>query len=353
MTEDPALKAAVIGCGAIAYEHLPFLAQSPLCRLVAVCDRSEALALAAAERFGAEASFVDAQTMLATAKPDVVHVLTPPHTHVALVMAALAAGAHVICEKPLAGTEEETVALLQAARRAKRVLQESRNLLYNDPVLKIRDLVSGGQLGQVVECDILLSLNFLEGPFGDTNLSGPAVRLPGGAIHDFLPHLAYLFQVLTGESEVSSVCGKLENRSGNSRAKFDFLDALVEAGKVRGRLKIATDTAPAAFRIALRGTAATVETELYNPYFFWEGAPNTGKRAPVGRMTAGVRMIGNGLSGLRDKIMQHGTMHGLPRMLEDIYTALRHGAAPPFSEEDMLATARLTDRLIALGDERK
>jgi hypothetical protein len=48
--------------------------------------------------------------------------------------------------------------------------------------------------------------------------------------------------------------------------------------------------------------------------------------------------------------MQHGTMHGLPRMIEAIYEAIRQGTPPPFSREDMLATARLTDRLVATGE---
>lgn len=52
--DQPALRSAVIGCGAIAYEHLPFVATSPLADLAAVCDTSPALAGAAGERFGAD-----------------------------------------------------------------------------------------------------------------------------------------------------------------------------------------------------------------------------------------------------------------------------------------------------------
>jgi len=348
MSGAASLRAAVIGCGAIAYEHLPFLADSAQAQLVAVCDRSAALAAAAAGRFGAEASFVEVAPMLAAARPDVVHVLTPPHTHDTLVRQVLAGGAHVICEKPMTGSERESAALLDVAAAAGLVLQESRNLLFNDPIIALRKLIAAGRLGRVVECEVLLSLDFLAGPFGDGNLSGPAVRLPGGAAHDFIPHLVYLFLALAGVDEVSEVRGTLENRSGNARAGFDFLDALLDAGRVRGRLRIATDTAPDAFRVVVRGTKATAETDLYNPFMRIEGGPNVGKRAPLGQVAAGIGLIRSGASGLRNKIMQHGTMHGLPRMLEAIYTALRQGASPPFTREEMLAAARLTDRLVAL-----
>lgn len=349
MSDLAPLRAAVIGCGAIAYEHLPFLAESPQARLVAVCDHSAALAMAAAERFRAESSFVDAAAMLDAVRPDVVHVLTPPHTHDAVVRHVLTAGAHAICEKPMTGSESETAFLLDAADAAGRVLQECRNLLFNDPVISLRRLIAAGRLGRVVECDVLLSLDFLRGPFGDLNLSGPAVRLPGGAIHDFIPHLVYLFLKLGGIEDVDEVRGRLANRSGNPRAGFDFLDALVEAGTVRGRLRIATDTAPDAFRVIVRGTEASAEIDLYNPFLRIEGVPNTGKRAPLGQVAAGFGLIRAGVSGLRNKIMQHGTMHGMPRMLEAIYAALRRGSPLPFTREEMLATARLTDRLVALG----
>ncbi len=352
MTRPPTLSAAVIGCGAIAYEHLPCIANSARARLAAVCDQSAALAGAAAERFGAEATFVEAAAMLEAVKPDVVHVLTPPHTHDPIVRAALAAGAHVICEKPMTGSEQESASLLDAAAAAGRVLQESRNLLFNDPVIALQDLIAGGRLGRVVECEVLLSLDFLGGPFGDLNLAGPAVRLPGGAAHDFIPHLAYLFLALAKATRIDSVAGLFANRSGNRRVGFDFLDALVEAEGVRGRLRIATDTAPAAFRVIARGTEATAETDLYNPFMRIEGAPNTGKRAPFGQMAEGLGMIRAGVVGLRNKIMQHGTMHGLPRMIDAIYRAIGQGTPPPFSRDDMLATARLTDRLVALGSSK-
>lgn len=344
------LRAAVIGCGAIAYEHLPFVATTPLARLVGVCDRSRALAEAAGERFAAEAAYTDTTRLLAAARPEIVHVLTPPHTHDAIVREALAAGAHVICEKPMTGTTAATAALLDAAAQAGRMLVESRNLLWNDPVLALRREIAGGGLGRVVECDILLSLDFLAGPFGDPNLTGPGAVLPGGAVHDFMPHLVYLFLALTGATEPYEVRGFFRNRSGNARAGFDFLDALIDDGRVRGRLRVTTDAYPEQFRVVVRGTAGTVETDLYNPYWRYDAAPDVGKRAPLGQIRNGRALIRGGFANFRNKVMQHGTMHGLPRMLEAAYRAVLAGDPPPIAAADMLATARLCDRLVALGD---
>ncbi len=344
------LRAAVIGCGAIAYEHLPYLMSSPRVELIGVCDRSAALANAAQDRFNATAAYTDTADLLANGRPEVVHVLTPPHTHVDIVRQALAAGVNIICEKPMTGDADMTTTLLREASIAGVVLTESRNLLFNDGVIQLLGMIAQGRLGNVIECDLLLSLDFLAGPFGDPNLAGPGVILPGGAVHDFLPHLVYLFLAITKAQGSCDVRGLLQNRSRNLRAEFDFLDALIDFGTVRGRLRVAADCAPAAFQIIVRGSKGSAEIDLYNPALVFSGAPNIGKRAPLGQIVAGMQYIRSGMANFRNKVMQHGTMHGLPRMLDTIYAAIANDQPLPFSDADLIATAMLTDRLIALKD---
>jgi len=344
------LRAAVIGCGAIAHEHLAYLSSSPRVELGGVCDASKATASFMRERFRACAWFTDAASMLQDVRPDVVHVLTPPQTHSALVRMSLEAGAHVICEKPMTGSAAETEALLGQARDRSRILVETRNLLFNDVTMTIDRLNAEGQLGSVREVDVLLSLDLTAGPFGDLNLSGPGVQLPAGAVHDFLPHLAYLFLHFAGSlSDIDRVAGFLENRSGNARVGYDHLDVLIEAGEARGRLRVASDVDPPAFRLAVRGTERSVETDFYNPFVRIEGSPNVGKRAPLEQIGSGIKLARAGVRNFFDKVRQHGTYHGMPRMLDAIYAAIQTGEKPPIAEADILATARLVDRIVALG----
>lgn len=346
------LRAAVIGCGTIAYEHLPYLSASPLVELVGVCDRSRAAADFLKQRFHAAASFTDHAAMLAEARPDVVHVLTPPQTHVQLAQDALDAGAHVICEKPLAATAEQTIALLDHAARAGRTLVESRNYLFNDPVIEITRTIASGRLGAIREVDLMLALDFVSGPFGDLNLTGPGVDLPAGAVHDFLPHLAYLFLHFAGHSgEVDDLRGRLSNLGGNARAGFDHLDALVVAGPVRGRIRITSDVAPDCFRVYVRGNEASLESDLFNPFTRFDGPPNVGKRSAFGQMGNGLSLFRAGFSNFRNKVTQHGPYHGMPRMLDAIYKSLAEGSAPPITPAQMIETAQLVDRLAGLKSE--
>lgn len=344
------LRTVVIGCGAIAHEHLGYLSSSARVDLAAVCDASKATAAFMGERFDARDWFTDAVSMLREVKPDVVHVLTPPQTHRALVQMSVEAGAHVICEKPMTGSAAETKALLTEARKHGKFLVESRNLLFNDATIAIDRLVEDGSLGSIREVDVLLSLDLTAGPFGDLNLSGPGVQLPAGAVHDFLPHLAYLFLHFAGRPEkAEQVVGFLENRSGNARVGYDHLDVLIEAGEVRGRLRVASDIAPPAFRLVVRGTKRSAESDFYNPFLRVEGGANVGKRAPLEQIGSGLKLATAGVRNFFDKVRQHGTYHGMPRMLDSIYAALQTGENPPISESDMLSTALLVDRIVALG----
>jgi predicted dehydrogenase len=342
------LKAAIIGCGAIAHEHVRFLTSSRRARLVAAVDRSPALATFFRDRYGAEAAFSDAAEMLAAVDVDVVHILSPPGTHEALVTAALDAGAHVVCEKPMTGDLAGTEALLAHAANRRRHLIESANMMWNENVVALRTLIDAGEVGDVREVEVALALDLAGGAFGDLNLGEHGVRLAGGAVHDFLPHMCGAFLHLAGREQVERVTGRLENRSGNRRVGYDALDCLIEAGPVRGRLSVSPDTLPSAFRLIVRGTRATAETEIYNPYLRIAGGKLFGKLAPVELMRSGTRMIGAGVRSLRNKIIQHTPYHGLDRMLDDIYAALQEGRAPPVTPAKIRATAAMVDQVVAL-----
>src|SRR3954452_1705203 len=93
--------AAVVGVGTVAKHHLACLDALDRARAIGVCDLSPAVAESAAERFGAGAPFTDHRELLAALEPDVVHVTTPPAAHFDIATDALAAGAHVIVEKPI------------------------------------------------------------------------------------------------------------------------------------------------------------------------------------------------------------------------------------------------------------
>ncbi|WP_420450780.1 Gfo/Idh/MocA family protein [Ilumatobacter sp.] len=342
------LRVAIVGCGGIAHDHLSAIADLDDVSVVAVCDSSAALAEFACDRYATGPAFTDAQAMLDAVPADVVHVLTPPHTHEAICRMAIEAGCDVVCEKPVAPDAGSAAEVLAHAEASGVRLIESQNLRYNDVVLQIDEMIAERRLGKVREVEVSLCLDLTGGHFGDENLPGPGVRLRGGAVHDFLPHLVYLFlHYGSGDrGEIEDVHGVVENRSGNLRVGYDSLDVLVTSGSARGRLHIASDVAPDVFRLRVRGDEGSVEADFYSPYVRFEGGANVGKRAPLEQMISGLGLTASGVRNLRDKVLRHGTMHGLGRLLDEFYDAVRVGGAVPVRPEMILATARGVDRVL-------
>src|SRR4051812_7810788 len=126
--------AAVVGVGTVAKQHLACLAELAEVCVVGVCDTSPAVAESAAERFGLAAHFADHRELLAALQPDVVHVTPPPAAHFEVAADALAAGAHVIVEKPIVARAEDLEPLLAQVTERAAVLVENYNYVFNPQV---------------------------------------------------------------------------------------------------------------------------------------------------------------------------------------------------------------------------
>ena len=94
------LKVAIVGCGKIADSHASQIQRIPGCEMVGACDREELMAKQICERFPIRASFTDLDDLISKARPDVVHITTPPQSHFEIARYCLQHGCHVYVEKP-------------------------------------------------------------------------------------------------------------------------------------------------------------------------------------------------------------------------------------------------------------
>ena len=144
------VRVAVIGCGSISkYRHIPEYAGHPNVELVAFVDPVIERAQHYAEQFGAKA-YADYETMLAEVKPDAVSVCTPNALHAPMSIAAAKAGAHVLVEKPMAATDEEAEAMIQAASDNNVRLMVGHNQRFMPPHVKAKQILESGVLGKVL-----------------------------------------------------------------------------------------------------------------------------------------------------------------------------------------------------------
>lgn len=356
------LKVAVVGTGGISEAHLSFLSGrssvGPVdgrIDLRAVCDLSPVAARYAARTFGAAAHYTDLDQLLASESPDVVHVLTPPSTHIPLATACLKAGADVICEKPVTSTSAELADLLATADGLGRRLTESHNYRFNRTIRAIGDAVERGELGAVreVEVRIALPVTGTGDRFGDPNLPSPIHGMPAGVIHDFTTHFAYLLLHFAPGVRFERVAAAWSRHGDNDLFRVDDLDALLIGdgpdGAVHARLRFDARTAPDMFSVVVRGSEGYAETELFQPYLrVVKPRPGGSKLSGVvNHVVNGAGQAGSGLRNLSDKILQHGPLEGMYEMLDQTYDALIKGAELPVSGPDMLGASRLVDLLLS------
>ena len=336
------IRAALIGTGRIAQEHLACLRQLPGVELAGVCDRYGSLAEMTADRFGVGAWFSDHRAMLEQVKPDVVHITTPPASHVPLTLDALDAGSHVFVEKPITTSYEEFRTLRAKAEEKRRHLVEDHNYVYNASVRKIVELVKSGEFGEVRHVDVFFCVGiFGEGsPFADPNLPHGALKLKGGAVADFLPHLASLAHAFVGAHTSARSLWKEE------AGHFREFRAMVNAERGTASVGLSTQAQPNAFWLRVYGTKMHAEADLLEPRL---------TITPLRSCHAGLMPLVNGmheawdvgksaLRGFKGRLAADPMANeGIWELISQTYRALQSGAEPPVSLDDVDEVNRLVE----------
>jgi len=142
------ITAAVVGTGFIGPVHAEALTRIGV-RVVGILGSSPAKSEAAAAQLGLEKAYARFEDVLADEAVQVVHLATPNRLHFAQASAALAAGKHVMCEKPLAMNSDESGRLVELARASGLAAGVNYNIRFYPLNLEARDLVARGDLGEV------------------------------------------------------------------------------------------------------------------------------------------------------------------------------------------------------------
>ncbi len=204
------IRVGIVGTGGIARAHAEGYGRFPdRCRVVAVADIFRDKAEAFAQGLGPDvAAHGRAEELLARADIDLVAICTPPFEHAPLTVAALAAGKHVLVEKPMATSLEECDAMLAAARASGRMLGVVHQNRFRPEFARLKALVDGGVLGPLD----LVAVNCLwwRGPdYYNLWWRGTWEKEGGGALLNHAVHFVDLMVWLAGlPAEVSAVVAR-------------------------------------------------------------------------------------------------------------------------------------------------
>jgi predicted dehydrogenase len=339
------VKAVLIGAGQIARQHLACLKTLEEVELAAVCDLSAATAEATAERFGISNWFSAHQRMLDHVKPDVVHITTPPPSHFQLAMDAFDVGAHVIVEKPITSTLDELHTLVERSRETGRHLIEDHNYVFNRAPQEILRSIKDGDFGAVTHVEVLINLDIL-GPegFADPNAPHPVLSLAGGAIADFLSHLASLTHRFVGpHRNVQTIWHKRQD----TVLPYDEFRALIDAERGTAALSFSASSQPDAFWLRVYGEKMQATANLFETRLTFDGPRNVPKplRPFFSALDEGKTIRRAALATLLRKFKGPGAYEGLWELLACTYQALGEGVDLPVTLEDVLEVNLMVDAM--------
>lgn len=219
MTAGAPLRVAMIGYGFMGAAHSVGWRQAPrmfslprAVEMAVIVGRNESAVADAAAQWGWTEHATDWRAVIARDDIDIVDIVTPGDSHAEIAIAALDAGKHVLCEKPLANTVAEAEEMLAAAERAHaRGVVSMVGFTYRrvPAVTYLRDLIAAGEIGTIQQVRTAYRQDWLVDPEAPLAWRLQKEHAGSGALGDIGAHIIDMTQFVTGQS-VDAVTGVVE-----------------------------------------------------------------------------------------------------------------------------------------------
>jgi predicted dehydrogenase len=351
------LRVGIIGCGKVADQHAEHILSIPGCRVVGVCDREELMARQLQERLNVEASFTDVEDLLEKARPDVVHITTPPQSHYPLAKLCLESGCAVYVEKPFTVDAAEAEDLIRLAERKKVKLTVGHNQQFSHAAQRMRQLVRDGFLGgPPVHIESYDGYSFGDAIYAKAVLGDGqhwVRRLPGGLLQNNMSHgISKIAEFLQGDAPVVVAYG-FTSPLLQSIGETDIIDEL--------RVIIHDDPLTAYYTFSSQMRPVLEEVRLYGPenglvvdtvqqtVVKLRGAPyKSFLEQFVPPWGYAKQYLGN-FGGNVGKFMKADfhSDHGKRFLIQAFYRSIADGGPLPISYKEILLTARIMDEVFS------
>ncbi|KAA3659817.1 MAG: gfo/Idh/MocA family oxidoreductase [Calditrichaeota bacterium] len=217
------IKIGLIGAGKIAQiAHIPQWKKIPEAELVAICDVQASAAEWVANKFNIGKWSTDPDVLFRDEGIDAIDICTDTQAHRSLAIAALAAGKHVLVEKPFAPTYTDALAMVEASEKYNRLLMAAMNIRFRKELITLKSFIQGKELGDVFSCKVTwfknLDVSHLEKHWlFRKEMSG------GGVLMDLGIQMLDAAWWLLGNPKPVSLKAKIFNHS----SKFDVEDTAI------------------------------------------------------------------------------------------------------------------------------
>jgi predicted dehydrogenase len=348
------IKACIVGCGKIADIHADAISRFPEAEIVGVCDTEELMAKQLYERFKVKQYFSDIRRMLEIAKPDVVHITTPPQSHFELGRIALEAGCHIYVEKPFTVDGTEAAKLIDLANRKDLKLTVGTDEQFSHVAVAMRKLVHDGYLGgPPVHMEAYYCYDLGDARFAQAFLKNNAHwlrRLPGQLMHNIISHgIAKIVEYLPGESADVIALG-FTSRFLSDLGEKDLVDELRliirGADEVTAYFTFSTQMRPLLREFRVYGPKNGLALNQDNHYVITLSGTSPksylGKFLPLNDLARQYRrnMFANMKWFMKNDFHMKEGMHKLVR---SFYASIANEAPPPIPYREILLTTKIMD----------
>jgi predicted dehydrogenase len=357
------LRVAVVGCGKIADGHVQEIQKlAGRAQLVAVCDKELLIAEQLARRYGVPRHYDDFARLLEREQPDVVHVTTPPQSHLGIGEQALAAGCHVYMEKPFALSHLQAVKLIAAAEGAGRKITVGYFNYFDPPALAMRELIAEGAIGRPIHVESFYGYD-LSSAFGKALLADPTHwvhRLPGKLLHNVIDHMLNKVMEFVPDDDPCVDARGYALRSpqvGEERNPvYDELRVLIHGERASGYATFSSHIRPAAQFVRVCGTQNTLRVDYIARTVTLEAdalLPSALGRLLLAFQQSLSLLREGGRNLLRFAASEFNYFAGLGRLISLFYSSIEGAVPVPISHRDILRMSRVMDRIFQQLEQRR
>jgi predicted dehydrogenase len=348
------LRIAIIGSGKIADAHAEEIGKIPSVQLCAVCDLEPIMAEQLAVRYAVPRWYTDVANLLDVEKPDVVHITTPPESHLSLTKQALAAGCHVFLEKPVALHHCDTEAIIAATIAAGRKLAVNYWPRFDAPALELRRLYETGVLGNPVHIESSFGYD-LAGEYGMAfrrDSEHWVHRLPGKLFQNTLDHvLNRITPFLDGDQPSIQAIAYRGDASSTEAGQDELLDELrviIRGTHTSAYVTFSASARPVAQTLRFYGTRNTAIVDFMARTVVLERKQTF--PSALGRVFPAFLVakdyLGQGLKNANS--FSHARFHylyGMRRLLGEFYSSIESDSEPPIDYGEILRVSSMMEQI--------
>jgi len=331
----------IVGCGHVSLKHIRALRKIREAEIVGTCDPDPVRGREAAQRAGTDRVYSDLDGMLNDAGPEVVHIATPPRSHRELSIQAMKAGCHVLVEKPMAVDANEADEMIAVSRAEDVKLCVCHNFLFERSMLRARDLVSDGVVGEVVSVDVFWRIK--SGGADDRYAAGGWIHeLPGGVFQEVAPHPLYLVADLLEAPRIASVLVKSVGRPDEGANE---LRVQLEGESALGSVAVSVRSEPHQTFMRIHGTRSTLWVDLASHVVIRVRGRGSGR---LTKFLANVDQSGQLFLGTLANAVRVATgrmTFGHENLIRRFYDSLDKKEVPPVTAEQGRTVVALLDEL--------